>query len=73
MKPARVVAWLLLLYWFGIAIGTISFFEGPCLRSTLEFFLYIGIGIGCYYLTLRIGRHFTSPRKVKHYKGFSRR
>lgn len=73
MRPARVVAWLLFLYWLGIAIGNISFFEGPCPRSIIEFFLYTGIGIVCYHLTLRIGRHFTMPRKAKHYKGISRR
>ncbi|MBM3131544.1 MAG: hypothetical protein FJZ95_00720 [Chloroflexi bacterium] len=73
MKPTRVIAWLLLLYWFSIAIANVSFFQGPSLRSGLEFPLYTGIGIVCYHATLKIGKHFPRQRKPKYYKGSSRR
>lgn len=65
MGPTKTIAWLLATYWVVVGSINLLFVEGFCARSIIELLAYIGLGVACYMVTIKIGGAFSRPRKVK--------
>lgn len=65
MKATRVIAWLLFIYWVFVGLANLFFVQGLGVEGSIEFIIYTSIGIGCYLLTMKIGRLLSKHRNSR--------